>query len=140
MCRAEDPVKADFDKLQGKWYRVASETGGRDWMPKGIVDPTSAGLMVIFEGDKWRGVGADGTTIVTHHTITLYPKKTPRQMILGFSDRNRKGAYQCIYKIKDDTLTLCIQFNTAEGPPTDFTTKPGDGRVFDVYKRATARR
>jgi uncharacterized protein (TIGR03067 family) len=138
--RAEDPVKADLEKLQGKWFRVASESGGADWMPKGGFDPESPRLMVIFERDNWRGVGADGTTIETQHTIALKPNETPKQLTLRFDDGNRKGAYQCIYKIKDDILTLCIQFNSGEGPPTEFATKPGDGRVLDVYKRATARR
>ena len=137
--QAQDPVKTDLERLQGKWFRVASENGGADWMPKGF-DPESPGLTVIFEGDKWRGIGADGKTIQTHHTIVLKPDQRPKQMILGFEGGDRKGAYQCIYKIKDDTLTLCIQFNSAEGPPTEFATMAGDGRVLDVYKRATARR
>jgi len=134
-AKTEASAKLDLEKLQGKWYRVASETDGKDWMPKGV-DPKSPLLTVVFEGDKWRGMKEDGETLKTQHTIHLLPDRKPKQFMLGPPSGELTGAWWGIYKIENDKLTFCIQFNSNQPRPADFFTRPGDGRVLDVYKRA----
>ena len=67
--------------------------------------------------------------------ITVDPSKTPKtidyQMTGGFT----KGKTQLgIYELDGDTFKSCFGKPGAERP-TDFTTKPGDGRTFSVWKR-----
>ncbi|HEV3164777.1 MAG TPA: sigma-70 family RNA polymerase sigma factor [Isosphaeraceae bacterium] len=134
--QAKDPVKVELDRLKGRWRRVASEADGKDWMPKGSIDPDNPALVVVFEGNAWRILKDDGQTLETAHTVTLDPEAKPKQMSLGAADDAGKVLFRAIYKLEDDTLTLCIQFNRDAPLPDDFVTRDGDGRVLDVYERA----
>ena len=63
------------------------------------------------------------------------PSKTPKtidyQMIDGFT----KGKKQLgVYELEGDTFKACFGKPGAERP-TDFTSKPGDGRTVSVWKR-----
>jgi RNA polymerase sigma-70 factor (ECF subfamily) len=138
---AEDPVKAELKKFQGRWRRVASEASGQDFMPRGSIDPNHPALVVIFDGNQWRGLREDGSVTEPYHTVVLNPTTTPKQIFLAIPpDPNQPAppsppGYRAIYKLDGDALTLCIQFNSDKPAPTDFTTKVNDGRVLDVYQR-----
>lgn len=70
--------------------------------------------------------------------ITIDPSKKPKiidcQMTEGFT----KGkTHLGIYELDGDTLNSCFGAPDAERP-TDFTSKPGDGRTLSVWKREKA--
>jgi hypothetical protein len=48
-------------------------------------------------------------------------------------------AWQGIYRLNGDDLTLCVRY-AGEGRPTNFTTKPGSQTLLLVYKRDPGKR
>ena len=67
--------------------------------------------------------------------ISIDPSKAPKtidyEMLGGFT----KGKKQLgIYEVDGDTFKSCFA-KPGAARPTDFTTKPGDGRTLSVWKR-----
>ena len=67
--------------------------------------------------------------------ITLDPSKKPKTIDYQMTDGLTKGKKQLgIYEVDGDTFKSCFGKPGAERP-TDFTSKPGDGRTLSVWKR-----
>jgi len=67
--------------------------------------------------------------------ITLDPSKKPKTIDYQMTDGFTKGKKQLgIYEVDGDTFKSCFGKPDAERP-TDFTSKPGDGRTLSVWKR-----
>ncbi|MGC1273764.1 MAG: TIGR03067 domain-containing protein [Planctomycetaceae bacterium] len=85
---------------------------GRLWAWRYSIDPTAEPKRIDFEGR--REVGPDATI--------------ERYVRLG------------IYKIEGDVLTLCfsaVEPVEPEHRPSDFSARPGSGRIMTVFKRST---
>ena len=135
-------ARRDLDLLQGAWYRVSSETAGKNWPAERNgqpIPPKDPALMIVFKGDGWYQMGADGKTLVQGHIVRLDTTRLPKAIDLHNLGPNRdppgRAWIQGIYKLEDDTLTLCLNFGGADRP-TEFVTKPGpNSNVLDVYRR-----
>ena len=67
--------------------------------------------------------------------ITLDPSKKPKTIDYQMTGGYTKGQKQLgIYEVDGDTFKSCFSKPGAERP-TDFTTKPDDGRTVSVWKR-----
>ena len=130
QARAGDAeaAKKDLAQLQGEWSMVSGSADGQP-MPDAIRNQ----MKRIGTGDEVTVLMA--RQIYIKAKITVDPSKTPKtidyQMTGGFT----KGKTQLgIYELDGDTFKSCFGKPGAERP-TDFTTKPGDGRTFSVWKR-----
>jgi uncharacterized protein (TIGR03067 family) len=66
--------------------------------------------------------------------LTIDPSKKPKTIDFQMTEGVTKGKTQLgIYELEGDTFKSCFAAPSAERP-TDFTTKPGDGRTLSVWK------
>jgi uncharacterized protein (TIGR03067 family) len=123
-----EAVKKDLARFQGEWSMVSGSADGQP-MP----DEMRGQMKRICKGDE------TATTMrgqmFMKAKITIDPSKKPKtidyQMIDGFT----KGKKQLgIYEVDGDTFKSCFA-KPGDERPTDFTSKPGDGRTLSVWKR-----
>jgi uncharacterized protein (TIGR03067 family) len=134
----EKAVKAELEKLKGKWKQFSIETGGKERVLPAIPE---AEVIVTIDGDKWKTVNIAKTT---ESTFRIDPTQTPKSM-----DCIRKGAAgaekdvvdKCIYKLDGDTLTICSGHGSRIGVAVDGTAERpkefktvGGGQIV-VFKR-----
>ena len=123
-----EAVKQDLAQLQGEWSMVS---GSADGQP--VPEPMLKQMKRICKGDETTTTSAGNLFFKAR--ITIDPSKKPKtidyQMIDGFT----KGKKQLgIYEVEEDTFRSCFGKPGAERP-TDFSSKPGDGRTLSVWKR-----
>ena len=127
---AEDneSVKKELAMMQGEWSMVSGSADGQP-MPAQML-----GLMKrVCQGDE--ATTTMSGRIFIKAKIIIDPSKKPKtidyQMTGGFT----KGQKQLgIYELEGDSFKSCFGKPGAERP-TDFTSKPGDGRTLSVWKR-----
>jgi uncharacterized protein (TIGR03067 family) len=123
-----EAVKKDMAQLQGEWSMVS---GSADGQP--VPEPMLKQMKRVCKGDET--TTTSGRNLFFKARITIDPSKKPKtidyQMIDGFT----KGKKQLgIYEVEGDTFRSCFGKPGAERP-TEFTSKPGDGRTLSVWKR-----
>ena len=130
MAWAEDDqaVKKDLALLQGEWTMVSGSADGQP-MPEEMRKQ----MKRICKGDEATTTMAG--TVFIKAKITLDPSKKPKTIDYQMTDGFTKGKKQLgIYEVDGDTFKACFGKPDAERP-TDFTSKPGDGRTLSVWKR-----
>lgn len=130
-AQENDAVKKDTAALQGEWSMVSGSADGQP-MPAQMLNQ----MKRICKGNEVTTTMAGRTFFKAK--ITIDPSKTPKtidyEMIEGFT----KGKKQLgIYELDGDTFKSCFGKPDAERP-TDFSSKPGDGRTVSVWKRERA--
>ncbi|HEY2952855.1 MAG TPA: TIGR03067 domain-containing protein [Verrucomicrobiae bacterium] len=127
---AEDSeaAKKDLALLQGQWSMVSGSADGQP-MP----DEMRKQMKRVCKGDETTTTMAG--QIYIKAKITLDPSKKPKTIDYEMTDGFTKGKTQLgIYEVDGDTFKSCFAKPGAERP-TDFTSKPGDGRTLSVWKR-----
>ena len=129
-CGGEEneAVKKDLAQLQGEWSMVSGSADGQP-MPEQMLKQ----MKRVCKGDEATTTMAGQLYIQAK--ITIDPSKKPKtidyQMTGGFT----KGKKQLgIYEVDGDRFRSCFGKPGAERP-TDFTSKPGDGRTLSVWRR-----
>lgn len=130
QLRAEDSeaVKKDLTRLEGEWSMVSGSADGQP-MPASMLKQ----MKRVCKGDETTTTMAGRLYFKARLTIdpTNKPKTMDYEMIEGFT----KGKKQLgIYEVEGDTFKSCFGKPGAERP-SDFSTKPGDGRTLSVWKR-----
>ncbi len=131
--RAEpnEAVKKDMAQLQGEWSMVSGAADGQP-MP----DQMLKQMKRVCEGDEI--TATMGGQVFFKAKITIDPSKKPKTIDYQMTEGFTKGKKQLgIYEVEGDTLKSCFGKPDAERP-TDFTSKPGDGRTLSVWKRNKA--
>jgi RNA polymerase sigma factor (sigma-70 family) len=129
FAAADDAAKtgAELKKLQGTWLCAAFEQAGVKKEAKGDEE------QIQIEGE---------TFSIWHHghvevkgTIRLDPSKNPREIDFQFQEGKHAGTTDfAIYAWDGANLKLCW-VRDGDKHPTEFATKPGDGRVLLILKR-----
>jgi uncharacterized protein (TIGR03067 family) len=133
---AEKGVKAELEKLKGKWKQFSVETDGKE-----RILPAAADVVVTIDGDKWKTVNR---VTATESPFEIDPSQTPKAMdrVLQATAGAAKGVVdKCIYKLDGDTPTVCsgntrmigVAIDGKAERPKEFKTVGGGWIV--VYKR-----
>jgi uncharacterized protein (TIGR03067 family) len=129
VCAEEnEAVKRDLALLQGEWSMVSGSADGQP-MP----DEMRNQMKRVCKGDET--TTTMGGQMFLKAKITIDPSKSPKTIDYEMTDGFTKGKKQLgIYEVDGDTFRSCFAKPGAERP-TDFTSKPGDGRTLSVWKR-----
>ena len=123
-----EAVKKDLSQLQGEWSMVS---GSADGQP--VPDVMVKQMKRVCKGDETTTTRAG--QLFFKAKITIDPSKKPKTIDYQMTDGFTKGQKQLgIYEVEGDTFRSCFGKPGAERP-TDFTSKPGDGRTLSVWKR-----
>jgi len=138
VCAAADPkedaVKEEMAKLNGTWRWVSSEAPDTKAQDKAQREEQLRKAQVdwIIMGDKLT-IKHSGKT-KSEVTIKIDPTKTPKTMNLSSLELKSQArkTLEAIYRLEDDTLTICSRPEGMERP-SEFTT--GDSAIIFTYKR-----
>ena len=127
---AEDSeaVKKDQAQLQGEWSMVSGSADGNA-MPDALRETAKR----VCKGDET--TVTVGEQLLMKAKFALDPSRKPKTIDYQMIDGPTKGKKQLgIYELEGDTVKFCFGSPGSERP-TDFTSKPGDGRTLSVWKR-----
>lgn len=106
-------------------------SGSADGQP--MPEPMRKQMKRVCKGDELTVIMGDQTFLKAK--ITIDPSKKPKTMDYDMTEGFTRGKKKLgIYELDGDTFEACFAKPGAERP-ADFTSKPGDGRTFSVWKR-----
>jgi uncharacterized protein (TIGR03067 family) len=121
-------IKADLEKLQGTYKMASLEVDGTS-VPE---DDLKSSTLTI-KGDKYV-VKVNDQTYETQ--VILDPQKKPKTIDMKFLDGDNKDKTALgIYKIEDDTFTMCRALNPGEARPEEFRTRANTNTFLVVWKK-----
>jgi uncharacterized protein (TIGR03067 family) len=124
----ESAAKPAMGQLEGVWSFVLVKVDGKEQPSAGH----PADRMIIQRDGRFTVVQRPR---ITHGALTVNPEKNPKQYDVKITDGPRKGTIvPAIYEIEGDKLTICLPLAGIERP-TEVASKPGDGHLFEVFKR-----
>ena len=124
----ENDVTKDLARLQGEWSMVSGSADGQP-MP----DEMRKQMKRVCNGDET--TTTMGGQVFIKAKITIDPSKKPKTIDYQMTEGFTKGKKQLgIYEVDGDTFKSCFG-KPGEDRPTEFTSKPGDGRTLSVWKR-----
>ena len=123
-----EAMKKDMAQLQGEWSMVSGSADGNA-MPDAMKETAKR----ICKGDET--TVTVGAQLLMKAKFTIDPSHKPKTIDYQMIDGPTKGKKQLgIYELTGDTAKFCFGSPGAERP-TDFTSKPGDGRTLSEWKR-----
>jgi RNA polymerase sigma-70 factor (ECF subfamily) len=114
----------DEEKIVGTWAVVSEERGGQKEPEEKL-----KGLRLIL-GAGGKASQKQGEREEEGASYKLDPAKTPKEIDVSVENKVLPG----IYKLEEDTLTLCVDHGGGERP-TEFVSKPDTQLVLLVLKR-----
>ena len=125
---SDDAVKNDLDEFHGKWSLTSLERDGKKAPPEEL-----ATIQLTIQGNKF--VLRKNSVIASEGTFTLDQTRKPKEIDETITaGPNRGKVFQAIYEIDEDQHTICFAAPGRERP-TEFSSKPGSGRVLQVWRR-----
>jgi uncharacterized protein (TIGR03067 family) len=132
----EQEIKAELQKLKGKWKQFSIEAGGKE-----RVLPAAEEVVVTIDGDKWTTVNRVKTAESTFRIDPTQKPKTLDRIHKATAEVEQDVVDKCIYKVDGDTLTVCsgrtpqigVRFDGKAERPKEFKTVGGG--IIVVYKR-----
>jgi uncharacterized protein (TIGR03067 family) len=126
--KPDDAVAAELKALVGKYRVKKAEVGGKDVtedFKEMKFEVTGPGKYVVQFGEEKDDA-----------TFTVDVTKKPKEMDIKSTGGPLKGkTVKIIYKLEDDTITVCFDHDKPENRPMKFETKEGTMLVLIVYKR-----
>ena len=146
--------KAELAKLQGEWQYVGGERNGESFVPV-RAHGTNSGMQLVFQGAKHylrqNDVGNSEIVPESVRDVSLDLTRTPPVMELRLSRaearrlKREPRVDRSNYKLSGDRLILCSngpsatnRIATADVPPGELVTRPGDGRILIIYERVVS--
>jgi uncharacterized protein (TIGR03067 family) len=127
-----EATEKEFARFEGTWKFVSLEVGGKKLPPEAL-----KGHSLILKGDRFEMHTEEG---VVKGTFKVDVATKPKQIDITFTDGPPKGqTLKGIYKLEDDTYTVCID-PAAKERVTEFASKPGTMGVLEVLKREKAKK
>jgi uncharacterized protein (TIGR03067 family) len=127
---ADDDAKKDLDGLNGTWNFESLTIGGQK-LPADAIK--KAGF--VFKDGKYTSIDPNGKEDETG-TLKLDPDKKPKTIDFDITSGKDKGKKQLgIYKLEDDSFTLCIGFPGETERPAKFESEKGSKTALAVMKR-----
>jgi uncharacterized protein (TIGR03067 family) len=127
-----DAAKADKARLQGEWTMVSGERNGTAF-PSEMTNNSKR----VTVGDETT-VTLQGEFLMKTK-FTLDPAKTPKTIDYSVTGGPSIGSAMLgIYELDGDTVKFCYSIPGKERP-TEFLTKPDDGRILSVWKQKTSK-
>jgi uncharacterized protein (TIGR03067 family) len=124
----ESAAKQELKQIAGVWSFESVKVNGERQSAAGHVQDR----LIFQEDGRFTVVQQPG---ITHGTYKIVPGHTPKQYDVHIDTGRLKGIdVPAIYEISGDTLTVCMPLGGNERP-TAVESKPGDGRLFEVFKR-----
>jgi uncharacterized protein (TIGR03067 family) len=124
----DEAVKKEIAKLQGEWSMVSGSANGQP-MPAEMLKQ----MKRVCKGDET--TTTMGGQLFMKAKISIDPSKTPKTIDYQMTDGPTRGKTQLgIYEVDGGTFRSCFASPGAERP-TDFSSKPGDGRTVSIWKR-----
>ena len=119
-------TRKELGKLQGTWSLVSTEMNGKQIQGE---DNTH---LFTFKGDTW-SIRLNGLLSQAGTVRQIEVKAKHNAIDLPITAGGNVGATAIsIYAIEGDVLKY---LNSAEPRATEFTTKPGDGRIYSIFRR-----
>jgi uncharacterized protein (TIGR03067 family) len=119
-------VEEDRRKLQGTWEAVAAEADGKP-IPAGLLQ----GFRMVVAGDR---LTFNPETRKRESTFQVDASRQPRRLILKQLEPEARGQQvTALYAFEGASLRLCLD-NAGKGTPSEFATRPGDGRRLLVLR------
>ncbi len=123
-----EAVKKDLELLQGEWSMVS---GSADAQP--MPEEMRKQMKRVCKGDET--TTKMGEQVFLTAKITIDPSKKPKTIDYDMTGGPNAGKKQLgIYEVDGDTFKACFA-RPGDERPTDFTSKPGEGRLLSVWKR-----
>ena len=128
LTEDSEAIKKDVAQLQGEWSMVSGSADGSA-MPDAMRETAKR----VCKGDET--TVTVGGQLIMKANFALDPSRKPKTIDYQMIDGPTKGKKQLgIYEVTGDTAKFCFGSPGAERP-TDFTSKPGDGRTVSEWKR-----
>lgn len=125
-ARAAATRKA-LEELQGAWTLVSFEADGKQTLGE------DKSYIFAFRGDKW-SIHVGGRLSQGGTVASIEVKEKFNAIDLAITEGGGVGVTAIsIYAVEGNTLKY---LNCAEPRATEFTTRPGDGRSFSIFRRA----
>jgi uncharacterized protein (TIGR03067 family) len=116
--------------LQGTWNIVALEVDGSK-----MADGMIGGSQITLKGKRFSSVSMGASH---GGTFTVDETSTPHRLDVTFTEGPHAGQQSLgIFKLQDDTWTLCIGMAGAKRP-RGFKTTPGSGHALETLTRSAA--
>ena len=128
LAEDSEAIKKDIAQLQGEWSMVSGSADGY-----ALPDAMRETAKRVCKGDET--TVTIGAQLLMKAKFTIDPSRKPKIIDYQMIDGPTKGKKQLgIYEVAGDTAKFCFGSPGSERP-TDFTSKPGDGRTLSVWKR-----
>jgi uncharacterized protein (TIGR03067 family) len=122
-------VRAKSD-LEGTWKATSFEQDGRAWPEEKVKE-----IEVTFSGDGYRFTSGLRVAGADSGTFSSDPEAKPKSFDLMPKEGVFKNeVFKGIYKVDEDTLTLCFVWPTKERPG-EFVSPRNSSAVLAVFKR-----
>src|SRR5436305_3761305 len=127
-CNRQTPAqpKTDLDRFQGPWYLVMAMQDGKI-LPEDKVKQTT----IVFKDDTFRFPDSAEYATSKSGTIKLDATKTPKEMDAISTE---KEVMLGIYALDEGGYKVCFA-PPSKPRPTEFTSTPGNGQIFQVWER-----
>jgi RNA polymerase sigma-70 factor (ECF subfamily) len=130
-----DPALEGVPGLDGEWRLIAVEINGKRRAEEDT--PDLRGTRFVFQGESLSIGGPPGLTRDRRKRCTFDSSRLSGQMDMTSLDGKESGqTHACLYELVQDRLTICVPDKPDAERPTDFSTRPGDGRTVFILKRA----
>ncbi|MBM4092329.1 MAG: TIGR03067 domain-containing protein [Planctomycetes bacterium] len=125
---SDEAVKRDRERFQGTWSLTSLERDGK----KAPVEELKS-VKLTIKDDKF--VLCKDSVVTSEGTFVLDPTKKPKEIDETLTaGPNRGKVFKAIYEIDETRHTICFAAAGQERP-TEFSSKPGSGRVLQVWQR-----